>query len=633
MGHPGRTPRFHRPPPRRARVGALVLRRQGPGQARHPADLLQRRLRRARRDRRRGRGHAVRRVPARGRLRAAGHDAPRASTAHPPPRPCPASTTSPASPPSCGPRRSPPPSTTPPASRSPAWTASCPATAGRSPTTGGWASRSATASPRTGRARSSSPRTFGHFGQSGTFLWVDPDAGAAAVVLTDRDFGPWAIEAWPVWTDGCWPRSTEPHCSAVSAEPECSVRPLRLARSRRSADRREWTGGAPCCTGCPRQVIRVPGSQPSPPTGVPRAERRPAPGADAILLPQPTASRRFPRPERRGRDGRRRTPTAPPPTHRRERGTDMRGDRVEIVIDAGSGTTRTYDVIATRAGRKVTDHARARGRRGRRGHPRRHRRAHRAVPRQPRARAGRAPGGRRSGGRRDHPHPPPGLTPGTLEHDGAPRRTRGPGAPAARRSRVRAQAARAADPARQPRRRRRTQRRGPATRPRGRPAAGRRRAGPSADADSPRRPPTAARRRPRVDGPATADGPANGSRPAPRRGPRPPPRPRSPTATTTGPPRRSPTPPARSPRSPSASPRSPCADEHRLARRLATAARTRDGAGAREGPGRRRRRGSTPPSSASPPAAPPSRRSPTRPSCRSAPAATTSPPPSATTRS
>jgi CubicO group peptidase (beta-lactamase class C family) len=47
----------------------------------------------------------------------------------------------------------------------------------------------------------SSPRTYGHFGQSGTFLWVDPDADAAAVVLTDRDFGPWAIEAWPAWTD------------------------------------------------------------------------------------------------------------------------------------------------------------------------------------------------------------------------------------------------------------------------------------------------------------------------------------------------------------------------------------------------------------------------------------------------
>jgi CubicO group peptidase (beta-lactamase class C family) len=47
----------------------------------------------------------------------------------------------------------------------------------------------------------SSPRTYGHFGQSGTFLWVDPDAGAACVVLTDRDFGPWAIEAWPPFTD------------------------------------------------------------------------------------------------------------------------------------------------------------------------------------------------------------------------------------------------------------------------------------------------------------------------------------------------------------------------------------------------------------------------------------------------
>jgi CubicO group peptidase (beta-lactamase class C family) len=47
----------------------------------------------------------------------------------------------------------------------------------------------------------SSPRTFGHFGQSGTFLWVDPEAAAACVVLTDRDFGPWAAEAWPAFTD------------------------------------------------------------------------------------------------------------------------------------------------------------------------------------------------------------------------------------------------------------------------------------------------------------------------------------------------------------------------------------------------------------------------------------------------
>ena len=42
-----------------------------------------------------------------------------------------------------------------------------------------------------------SPRTYGHFGRSGTFLWVDPDAGVALACLTDRDFGDWAKEAWP----------------------------------------------------------------------------------------------------------------------------------------------------------------------------------------------------------------------------------------------------------------------------------------------------------------------------------------------------------------------------------------------------------------------------------------------------
>jgi CubicO group peptidase (beta-lactamase class C family) len=46
-----------------------------------------------------------------------------------------------------------------------------------------------------------SPRTFGHFGGSGTFLWVDPDAGVALGVLTDLDFGPWAKEAWPQLSD------------------------------------------------------------------------------------------------------------------------------------------------------------------------------------------------------------------------------------------------------------------------------------------------------------------------------------------------------------------------------------------------------------------------------------------------
>ncbi|MFJ2617815.1 serine hydrolase domain-containing protein [Glutamicibacter sp. NPDC087344] len=38
--------------------------------------------------------------------------------------------------------------------------------------------------------------TFGHFGQSGTFLWVDPVDQLACVTLTDRNFGPWAAEIW-----------------------------------------------------------------------------------------------------------------------------------------------------------------------------------------------------------------------------------------------------------------------------------------------------------------------------------------------------------------------------------------------------------------------------------------------------
>ncbi len=46
-----------------------------------------------------------------------------------------------------------------------------------------------------------SPRTFGHFGGSGTFLWVDPVPGIACVGIADREFGPWALEAWPSFSD------------------------------------------------------------------------------------------------------------------------------------------------------------------------------------------------------------------------------------------------------------------------------------------------------------------------------------------------------------------------------------------------------------------------------------------------
>ena len=45
------------------------------------------------------------------------------------------------------------------------------------------------------------PSTFGHFGQAGTFLWVDPEAGVGSALLGDRDFGVWAKRAWPPFID------------------------------------------------------------------------------------------------------------------------------------------------------------------------------------------------------------------------------------------------------------------------------------------------------------------------------------------------------------------------------------------------------------------------------------------------
>ncbi|MDQ3889427.1 MAG: beta-lactamase family protein [Actinomycetota bacterium] len=51
----------------------------------------------------------------------------------------------------------------------------------------------------TGKANSA--LTYGHFGRSGSFLWIDPDAGLACACLTDRDFGDWAAEAWPALSD------------------------------------------------------------------------------------------------------------------------------------------------------------------------------------------------------------------------------------------------------------------------------------------------------------------------------------------------------------------------------------------------------------------------------------------------
>ena len=51
----------------------------------------------------------------------------------------------------------------------------------------------------TGSANSG--RTYGHFGQSGTFIWVDPEKDLALVALADRDFGDWALARWPGLSD------------------------------------------------------------------------------------------------------------------------------------------------------------------------------------------------------------------------------------------------------------------------------------------------------------------------------------------------------------------------------------------------------------------------------------------------
>ncbi len=43
--------------------------------------------------------------------------------------------------------------------------------------------------------------TWGHFGQAGTFMWVDPESHISCIVLTDYPFGEWAKPRWPVFSD------------------------------------------------------------------------------------------------------------------------------------------------------------------------------------------------------------------------------------------------------------------------------------------------------------------------------------------------------------------------------------------------------------------------------------------------
>jgi CubicO group peptidase (beta-lactamase class C family) len=46
-----------------------------------------------------------------------------------------------------------------------------------------------------------SPASFGHFGGSGTMMWVDPVAKTSVVALTDRRFDEWALSALRVWPE------------------------------------------------------------------------------------------------------------------------------------------------------------------------------------------------------------------------------------------------------------------------------------------------------------------------------------------------------------------------------------------------------------------------------------------------
>lgn len=46
-----------------------------------------------------------------------------------------------------------------------------------------------------------SPRSFGHFGQSGTLLLVDPSRALVVAAASAAPFGPWAKDRWPSWMD------------------------------------------------------------------------------------------------------------------------------------------------------------------------------------------------------------------------------------------------------------------------------------------------------------------------------------------------------------------------------------------------------------------------------------------------
>jgi CubicO group peptidase (beta-lactamase class C family) len=61
-----------------------------------------------------------------------------------------------------------------------------------------------------------SPETFGHFGGTGSMLWVDPVADVALVALTGREFGPWAGPLWQALSDDVL--SVTKNCTSTPSE-------------------------------------------------------------------------------------------------------------------------------------------------------------------------------------------------------------------------------------------------------------------------------------------------------------------------------------------------------------------------------------------------------------------------------
>ena len=57
--------------------------------------------------------------------------------------------------------------------------------------------------------------TFGHFGGSGTVMWVDPAARAACIALTDRAFDQWSADALRLW-----PELSDAVLGELSASPQ-----------------------------------------------------------------------------------------------------------------------------------------------------------------------------------------------------------------------------------------------------------------------------------------------------------------------------------------------------------------------------------------------------------------------------